>query len=345
MRSADVLSREVDEAPAEPTPRPDLAPRSRPEPKARAKAPRLANVERLRLVAMFEIVAFHVSGAFGTNTRLPVLAGLGLPTFLLLNNAFNLTLSERMGSRPFLQVKVSRLVLPWVVWSVVYAGIGMLERLRHGERLTEGFSFWMIVGGTYDHLWFVPFALFGSVLVVGLQAKTRSWGAAGVVGAALAAGLGVVALCALALATQPIEWPALQWLFALPSPLLGFALGRAVLATDGKVLRRVALIVTPLALAALVVARFQPEIEMLRRYLVSLAVVTLAFIWPGEPDRFSVRLTPLLFGIYLVHPLFVRVYQAVHLPEVPLSILTAVVFAVTAVTVYLLGRTRLRALV
>src|SRR5687768_7541778 len=108
MRSADVLSREVDEAPAEAAPRPDLEPGSRPEPKARATAPRLANVERLRLLAMFEIVAFHVSGAFGTNARLPVLAGLGLPTFLLLNNAFNLTLSERMGPRPFLRIKVSR---------------------------------------------------------------------------------------------------------------------------------------------------------------------------------------------------------------------------------------------
>lgn len=345
MRSADVLSREVDEVPAEAVPRPALETRSRPEPQPRAKAPRLANVERLRLLAMFEIVAFHVSGAFGTNARLPVLAGLGLPSFLLLNNAFNYTLSERMGPRPFLRVKVSRLVLPWIVWSALYAAIGMLERLRHGERLGEGFSFWMIVGGTYDHLWFVPFALFGSVLVVGLQAKTRSWRVNVVVGAALAAGLGIVALCALVLATQPVDWPALQWLFALPSPLLGFAIGRAVLAPDAKLLRRLALVLTPLALAAVGWGWFEPDIEMVRRYLVSLAIVTLAFIWPGEPDRFSMRLTALLFGVYLVHPLYVRLYQAIHLPEVPLVILTALVFALTAVTVFLLGRTRLRWLV
>ena len=42
-------------------------------------SPRLANVERLRLVAMYEIVAFHVS-----EHRLPIVAGLGLPVFLLL---------------------------------------------------------------------------------------------------------------------------------------------------------------------------------------------------------------------------------------------------------------------
>src|SRR5262245_6482169 len=108
MRSVDVLSREVGEAPGEAAPRPEGEARSKPEPKARARAPRLANVERLRLLAMFEIVAFHVSGALGESARLPVLAGLGLPSFLLLNNAFNYTLSERMGPRPFLSVKVSR---------------------------------------------------------------------------------------------------------------------------------------------------------------------------------------------------------------------------------------------
>jgi surface polysaccharide O-acyltransferase-like enzyme len=203
----------------------------------------------------------------------------------------------------------------------------------------------MIVGGTYDHLWFVPFALFGSVLIVGLQAKTRAWGAPGVVSAALVAGLSLAAVCAWTLATQPIDWPALQWLFALPSPLLGFALGRAVLVSDGKVLRRVALVMAALGLAALVGAHFAPEIEMLRRYLVSLALVTLAFIWPGDTDRFSQRLTPLLFGIYLVHPLLVRIYQAAHLPELPLIVLTALVFAAAALSVALLSRSRLRWLV
>jgi surface polysaccharide O-acyltransferase-like enzyme len=346
MRSADVLSREVGEDPAQAArvPEPETAVQAD-APKGPARAQRLANVERLRLVAMFEIVAFHVSGAFGANSRLPVVAGLGLPTFLLLNNAFNCTLAERMGSRAFMQVKVSRLLVPWLVWSVIYALVGMLERLRHGEPLTEGFSPWMIVGGTYDHLWFVPFALFGSVLIVGLQEKTRVWAAPSVASAGLVVGALVLAACALVLATQPIDWPALQWLFALPSPLLGFALGRAVLASDGKLLRRLALLLTPLAVGVAVASYVEPEIEMLRRYLVSLAVVTLAFIWPGAEDRFSRRLAPLLFGIYLIHPLFVRIYQASHLPDLPLIILTAMVFGLSAATVALLQRTKLRQLV
>ena len=348
MHPVDVLPLKVDELRAQP---PAAVSHGGPEPKpegVRTPTPRLANVERLRLIAMFEIVAFHVSAALsvdGEGGRLPVVAGLGLPTFLLLNNAFNCTLAERMGPRAFMRVKVSRLVLPWLVWSGVYAASLVLERLRHGEPLTEGWSPWMIVGGTYDHLWFVPFALFGGVLIAWLQASTRNGSPAKVVLGALGAGLALAVGCALILATEAIEWPALQWLFALPSPLLGFGIGRAVLAKDERLLQRVALIVTPLAVAVALVTLVEPQLEMLRRYLLSLAVVSAAFIWPGKSDRFSQRLTPLLFGVYLLHPLLVRIYQAIHPPELPLVLLTTVVFAAAAAGVLLIGRTRFRRLV
>src|SRR6187431_1348199 len=91
-------------------------------------AERLANVERLRIVAMLEIVTFHVGSAFDADDyRLPIVAGLGLPVFLVLNNAFNCTLAERRGTRAFLDAKVSRLLVPWLVWSVVYAGVVLAE--------------------------------------------------------------------------------------------------------------------------------------------------------------------------------------------------------------------------
>jgi hypothetical protein len=146
------------------------APRPRREP-----SERLANVERLRIAAMIEIVTFHVGGAVGTGDyRLPIAGGLGLPVFLLLNNAFNTTLSERMGTRAFLDVKVARLVFPWLCWCAVYSAVVLAEKVRHQEGLSAAFSPWMIVGGTYSHLWFVPFALFGSLLIAGLQRRTQA---------------------------------------------------------------------------------------------------------------------------------------------------------------------------
>jgi surface polysaccharide O-acyltransferase-like enzyme len=306
----------------------------------RPKSPRLANVERLRLVAMLEIVAFHVS-----EQRLPLVAGLGLPTFLLLNSAFNCTLSERMGTRPFLRVKVTRLLVPWLVWSLIYALVVLLQRLRHDEPLAEGFSAWMVVGGTYPHLWFVPFALFSGVFAALLRRATRERPAGGVVVASAAAGVVAVVVNAALLRAGTVEWPLLQWLFALPSSLLGFALGASLLAPTRAWLHGVIALAGLGVVACGVLLPWQTPPDMATRYAISLLLVGLSFIWPGRADPLSQRATPLLLGVYLSHPLVVRIYQATHWPEPPLALYALLVFAVSALIVVVLRRTPLKFLV
>ena len=295
---------------------------------------------------MFEIVAFHVGQSTGAEEpRLPIIAGLGLPTFLLLNNAFNCTLAARMGTRAFLEVKVRRLLLPWLVWSLVYAAVVVLERVRHDEPLSTAFSPWVLIGGTYDHLWFVPFALFGGLLVAGLQAVTMRLSHLAVSGSALVLGAFVVVIDALILQSFAIDWPALQWLFSLPSPLLGFALGRSLLGVHHKLLWRLGLLLSIGAAACLAASLWVTVPEMVLRYAISMALVTLAFVWPGAAERVSQRLTPLLFGIYLTHPLIVRVYQGTHWPAPPAALLSLAVFGVAAMLVAVLQQSPLRRLV
>jgi len=302
-------------------------------------APRLANVERLRLMAMFEIVAFHVS-----EHRLPILAGLGLPVFLLLNNAFNTTLTERMGTPAFLNVKLSRLLVPWILWSLIYLAVVLLERWRHEEPLTEGFSIWMLIGGTYVHLWFVPFALASSVLIAWVQARTARLDAWSITLTSLLCGAVLTVFNAWLLAPGAIQWPALQWMFALPALPFGFALGRAVLGGRPMLIRMAWFAGVAAALGlGLAFAGVVPE--MVRRYGVSLLLVSLAFLWPGRSERFSQRLSPLLFGIYLSHPLLVRAYQATHLPALPEALFAALIFAAAAALVAALRRSPLRILV
>jgi surface polysaccharide O-acyltransferase-like enzyme len=346
-----MLSSEATELPPKPAeyvePRraPNLAVEAGPAPR-REPSERLANVERLRIVAMLEIVTFHVGGAVASDTyRLPIVGGLGLPVFLLLNNAFNCTLSERMGTRPFLDVKVSRLLLPWLVWSGVYAGIMLAEKVRHDEPLAEAFSPWMIIGGTYTHLWFVPFALFGSLLIAGLQVRTKTLPHRKMAAATLAVGTALTLGGAWLLHVRDIQWPLLQWLFALPSPLLGFALGRVLMSRDRRLLSKLAVSLSVLAVGTLAATLIWAVPEMDRRYAVSMALVSLFFLWPGKADALSRRLTPLLFGVYLMHPLLMRVYQGAHLPELPVALLGLVVFVVAALLVDLLRRTPLKRLV
>jgi surface polysaccharide O-acyltransferase-like enzyme len=317
------------------------APRPRHEP-----SERLANVERLRIVAMIEIVAFHVGAAVEAGEyRLPIAGGLGLPVFLLLNNAFNTTLSERMGTRAFLDVKVSRLVFPWLCWCAVYGAVVLVDKVRHQEGLSSAFSPWMIVGGTYSHLWFVPFALFGSLLVAELQRRTQATSHRRVAGLTFGIGAVVVLVNAWLVHSGRFDWPAVQWLFALPSPLLGFALGRILLSRERPLVGKLALL--SIVAGALTLAStwivFVPE--MTRRYAVSLALVSLSCRWPGPADALSRRLTPLLFGVYLIHPLLLRAYQGVHLLEIPTPVLGVVVFVVAVLVVEALRQSPLRRLV
>jgi surface polysaccharide O-acyltransferase-like enzyme len=328
-----------------PSSSPSAAPERAPTPR-REPSERLSNVERLRIVAMLEIVTFHVGGAVASGDyRLPIVGGLGLPVFLLLNNAFNCTLSERMGTRAFLDVKVSRLVLPWLVWSGVYAGLVLAEKMRHDEALTDAFSPWMLIGGTYSHLWFVPFALFGSLLIAGLQARTKTRSHRLMAGLTLGAGAAIVLAAAWVLHLEKVQWPALQWLFALPSPLLGFALGRVLLSRDRRLLAGLVALMALVAIATLAATLTLQVPEMDRRYAVSMALVSLFFLWPGKADAVSRRLTPLLFGVYLTHPLLVRGYQAAHLPSLPIALLGVLIFIASSLLVEVLRRSPLRRLV
>lgn len=312
----------------------------------RQPSERLANVERLRIIAMLEIVTFHVGGAIATGAeRLPIVGGLGLPVFLVLNSAFNCTLSERMGTRGFLDAKVSRLLLPWLVWSGIYAGVVVAERVRHGESLADAFTPWMIVGGTYTHLWFVPFALFGSLLIAALQVSTKSTSHWRMAAVTLAVGVALVLGGAWADQRWQLDWPLVQWLFALPSPLLGFALGRALLARDRRLSVGLAAGLSLVAAGTLAAALLWEAPEICRRYAVTMALVSLFFLWPGSADRLSKRMTPLLFGIYLVHPFLVRAYQAAHLPALHSALLGLVIFIAAALVVEGLRRSPLRRLV
>ena len=99
------------------------------------------------------------------------------------------------------------------------------------------------------------------------------------------------------------------------------------------------------ALVAIGVSLFGFEPEMVRRYAISMALVALFFLWPGSMDALSKRITPLLFGVYLTHPLVVRVYQAAHLPTLPPALLGVIVFCAAALLVEGMRHTPLRRLV
>jgi surface polysaccharide O-acyltransferase-like enzyme len=290
----------VESAPAAPAPTPVEA--------ALAKAVRLANVERLRVLAMLEIVRYH-----DHNDRLFLVGGLGLPTFLLLTNLFNCTLTHKRGPAKFMQDKRQRLVVPWIFWSLFYGAFLAVGAYRHQQPLGEAFSWNMILAGTSAHLWFVPFAFASAAAVAATQQLTRKLPDRATGNVALA--IGALVLIALGLLPErEYSAPIPQWLLSTPSTFLGFALGRLVLADGPQFRLKTAL---PIAIGALLLSAtclFFPNFLM-QRYATSTLLVLAVLLLHGKPEPVSAFLSPLLFGIYLAHH-FIADRVLSHVPGV-----------------------------
>lgn len=313
-----------------------VAEQTQTKPGIAAKAERLANVERLRVLAMIEIVRYH-----DHDDRLPFVGGLGLPTFLLLTALFNCTLTERRGVSKFLADKRERLFLPWVFWSLMYGMMLVVSGLRHGQGPSDVLSWQMILAGTSSHLWFVPFAMFSAGLVAGTHMLTRTapnrlMGFIGmIVGAVVLVSIGLMPE-----ADRPAPIP--QWLLSLPSAFFGFGLGRLVLAEGSKPAVKDLLPIAVVALVGAVYFHWFQENMLIWRYCVSLMLVFVVFSIPGKVDPISKFLSPLLFGIYLAHHL-VSHRLLVKVPFIEHSqYLFLVDFAITALLVRALKSTPLK---
>jgi surface polysaccharide O-acyltransferase-like enzyme len=258
---------------------------------------------------MLEIVRYH-----DHNDRLFLVGGLGLPTFLLLTNLFNCTLTHKRGPERFMHDKRERLVVPWIFWSLFYGAFLAVSAYRHQQPFGEAFSWNMILAGTSAHLWFVPFAFASAAAVALAQHLTRRLPdrATGNVGIAI----GAVVLIGLALLPER-EYiaPIPQWILSTPSTFLGFALGRLVLADGPQFRLKTAL---PIAIGALLIcgycALFFPNFLM-QRYATSILLVLAVLLVHGKPEPVSTFLSPLLFGIYLAHH-FIADRVLSHVPGV-----------------------------
>lgn len=288
---------------------PETGARLKPIVSATAKAVRLANVERLRVFAMLEIVRYHDHG-----DRLALVGGLGLPTFLLLTNLFNCTLTKKRGPGKFIQDKRERLVVPWIFWSLFYAAWLVWGALRHGQAISDVLSWDMVLAGTSSHLWFVPFAFASAGLVAGAQHFTRELPDRATGYVALAVGAAVLLFLG-HLPERDYAAPIPQWLLSTPSAFLGFAMGRLVIADGPQFRVRTAI---PIAIGALAIALYTATLHpsfLLQRYSTSILLVIATLLIPGKAEKVSTFLSPLLFGIYLAHH-FVADHLLSHVPGV-----------------------------
>ena len=136
-----------------------------------ARTSRIASMARIRILAAFGVVWFHMGSITGRE-----FGCAGLPIFLLVS--FSL-ISAYSFSRPydikqFIAKRAIRLLVPWFVWSGVYAFFKYAHSIRKGESYLSELGFNNLAMGTNLHLWYLPYAFVAAIAVYKLTFRTRN---------------------------------------------------------------------------------------------------------------------------------------------------------------------------
>ena len=301
-------------------------------------------IERLRVVMMFEIIAFHMFGS------LPLLDGLGLTTFLTLSIAFSVASAEKHGLRTVAIRKLHRIGVPWLFWWGVYAAFFTLLAMHRREPVGDVFKPLMVLYGPSLHLWFCPFIILAGMAAAGFHRWYRGNTSFLKVGLTLS-----IALVCLAVMSsealighhnfRDLPEPFWQWYFSGPSLPLGLATGQILLLSrkNPRWMDAFALIV---ALIGGTSVAFLGVEHLFRRYMVSLAVIAVAFAIGRRftaGDRLTSFASPMMLGVYMVHVIFgYLLFNPLHEHDL---LYTTGAFVSSLVTIALLQRTRFRPLV
>ena len=289
-----------------------------------ARAGRRQDFEILRIFAAFGIVLLH-SGSDRTG-----IGYSGLVVFLALSTMFSASRPPKEGSlRRILLKRGSRLLVPWAFWMVAY-GIRnhFVDRniLETDRGIVNG-----ILAGTQIHLWFLPYIFFASValdlLTPRIRRRNLAWSA------------GVAATAMLATAAWWRAWaadfgyPTVQYAHGLAGLFAGvFLAGSAELERPSRWLLLGGIV------GAAGLATWKGIEGVGIPYLVGFCLVALLALFPWKfADRWNVRtVSDCMFGVYLVHIFFDRLYNVV--PGLPNDLEPVLTFATSFCLVWLLRR-------
>ncbi len=267
-------------------------------------------LDLLRVVAMLDILAIHLTGAY-------LLGGAGLPAFIIISVALAV---RRPIVPPLVEVarkRAARVLLPWLFWCGCYGAMLMYGPLTDPAVAVGGvFEPWMLVAGTKIHLWFLPFVFVAELAAVGAVRGTRGWATRWVVVAALAASAAAVVVAGWVFdgwdATGTLEGRhvGMSWLFGVASVTLGVVVGRTLsmrcwAETSAP---RLLWVFALVAFVAVLVLRLtvNPSYHAMWlwwRQALALLLVASAVQFTGPTPPRLARIAALTMGIYLLHGL------------------------------------------
>lgn len=293
---------------------------------------RYANVDRLRLLALADIVYYHVAQAHFLN-------GLGLPIFLLFTAALNARPPRDPDPRRFVKRKFAAFLVPWAAWSVVYGLFLTAAMIHRGSNAFLWFEPVMLFLGTQWHLWYMIFGLVASLFAFFARRYTAR------VDDRLIIMLASLLGCAVMIPERMFADPparAAAWLLSIPSIPIGIALGRCLWVDDLRTRIRNTALTLALVVAGMSVLELQDRGYSSDRYMAAMIPVCIAVLWRGVPDALTTWLTGLRLGVYLIHPLLVRATLSLFGGQTHLAVRTVVVIIASIAAVWLISKSPLR---
>ncbi|MEC7521265.1 MAG: acyltransferase family protein [Myxococcota bacterium] len=249
--------------------------------------------DRLRVIAALDTVFLHFTGDHA-------FFGWGLPLFLLLSIALGVSKPQAPTTARFLERRVPRILLPWVFWAVVFVGLRALSCWMSGLPLFGWLEPSMLFYGPRIHLWFLPFILGAGLIAHRVHQLVGTSRVAPVVALGLAGGAVL-----LAPTLSATEWPYAQWVFSLPAIPLGFVLGRALAFERSLPRLRLTLLTILLGFVGLGLAAWGVDERSgvyAFRHAGGFGLLALATLLPNRADPITKKLTPLMLGVYILHP-------------------------------------------
>lgn len=266
---------------------------------------RIANIERLRILAAYGVVTFHSDLVFSRH--------IGVVSFLCFAIIFAVFIINRpdyeLSLGGFIS-KARRLLLPWLFWSAIFFVFLIVKSVLKGIPITELLSWRMLITGTSIHLWFLPFAFVSAVLIILTHQVTRHFAIELNVLVMFAFGLICAVVFSIIDIIPEVQYPFRQWILGFPAIPMGYAIGmsRFMKTRRHQYMFFIFSILSTCVIVCLIEA-FGGQSRFIVRYCIALGVVCLAFSLNGKMGVATKTLSGLAYGIYLMHPLVISCFH------------------------------------
>jgi peptidoglycan/LPS O-acetylase OafA/YrhL len=272
----------------------------------RAARERLPGIDLLRIMAAVGIVWFHMNG-----TPYRQIGYAGLPMFLLIFFSLVTRQSRVRTTLQFVGRRWDRLLKPWLFWSLVYGlcTIAKAACTMDWKPLYEMMSARTFLVGTCLHLWYLPYAFASGLLIHVLNRRTLRINNTVVVCTAMLIGVFTLAASAVSTHSQELPLPLPQWEFGLAALPLGWAIGRSLAAPSHRARAVLLSLISVMTLGVSFILILLGRNSVSVPYSLAVVLVCLAYVWPARGNGFVATVTPLTFGIYLLHPLVISGFR------------------------------------